>query len=128
MRALSLKTLLIYVKKLLKRHFLHRIPTPLPIGKSAFENWAADILDVNDVPNKDDYKHALAAMIIQAPVGQYLRAKRSFVKALRKSQANQVAVEVMKEIRQREKEQEAAELKEKQSNQPAIGSALPPTN
>jgi hypothetical protein len=117
----QLKKMLFAVKKLVKRHFLHRIPTPMPIGMRAFDEWAKDILSVNDVPLADDYIHALAAMVIQSPPQQYRRSKHSFVKAVRKAQANQVATEVMRELRQREKARLAAEEKEKQSNNQAIG-------
>lgn len=82
-------------------------PTPLPVGKEEFETYFKEIAEMYDLPQLLSFKHTLAQMIMHLPVDQYLTPRSYFGTCIKKAMANQVAYEIINEIKA-QYEQEAA--------------------
>lgn len=101
------------MKKLLKtlktalKYVTSRFPTKLPVGATAFEKWADDIIELSgQFADKDSMRYAIASILIHSDSKFGALPKKYFVDRLRKSAANQVASQVFQEIKLK---QEAAQ-------------------
>lgn len=78
----------------------HYLPSHLPY-KSVWEceAWIEDILNTHGLPKFPSYKQALASHIMHLPASQTYSSKMFFVKSVKKAMANQVAFEVIQQIK-----------------------------
>lgn len=83
-------------------------PSYLPVGKTEFEVWSQSIIDTYK-PACDDVsvKFSLSAMIQHLNPNQWKKSKRYFAQCLHKGCAGQVASQIMWDIKQEQKRQEA---------------------
>lgn len=101
------------------RLFLAWFPTALPQGRTEFEDWANSILDLYNLPNNPSFHFALGGEILHTASGRAYAPKRKFGLAMRKFVANQVASQVMHELKMaqealiKKEQQEAAAAAEK---------------
>lgn len=91
------------------------IPSALPVGAKEFEDFFQSIVNTYDLPNLPSYKQAIATMIMHLGQSVHKAPKSLFAKCIKKSMANQVAYEIIQQIRDDEKlkQQEAAAALEK---------------
>ncbi len=80
------------------------IPTHLPVGMTEFEAWAKRVIHTYDLPQNDSSKFALATMILHAGSTEAKKAIRYFGLSARKSMANQVAAQVMQDLKTKQAE------------------------
>lgn len=88
----------------------------LPVGLTEFDDWSDRIIRAADMPaTYESQKFALAGMILNESDKESYYEDNHFVAKLRKAAANQVAQEVMKNIKearaQRKLEEEQAAAK-----------------
>ena len=97
-----------YLLKLL----LSYLPSPLPVGMTAFNSFANDIIELSGkFADEDSLRFAIASMIMHAGESKGYLPKQYFVRRLRKVAANQVAGQVFTDIKEKQKAaQEAAKL------------------
>lgn len=88
------------------------LPTPLPRTPAQFDAWAASILKLGGLPENDSFRNALATRMMHVNETTTLVPKRFFVNVLCKSISNQLAYQVIEDIRNKRK-QEQAELEAK---------------
>lgn len=97
------------IKKLVNK-FLGLFPSPLPQGVAEFDSWAKSIMDTYDLPTKDEdsIKFSLAAAIVHLGSQECFKAKYFFVLIIRSGAAKQIAGHVFSDIKNKQKEREAA--------------------
>lgn len=106
------------------------VPTRLPIGRSEFEKWSADVLYTYGWPKNDSMIFALASMIMHVgPTGAY-KAKRYFGLCLHAGAAKQVAHTLFREAKERsdaalKAEEEARKSAEATANQQVAAANVP---
>lgn len=85
-------------------------PSQLPTGITGFDQWASSIFDTYNIPSNSTYRHALASMIMHLGPTTHRKSKWFFVASIRKAQANQIAYEVIEQVKadDRKKAEEAA--------------------
>jgi len=88
----------------------------LPVGLSEFNAFCETIFTKYSLPDMPSYRNAVATMIMHLPQTEDKAALSFFAKSIRKAMANQVAYEVIQQIREDEKAKEKA-----QSDANAIG-------
>jgi len=104
------------IKKLnmILKRLLSHLPTKLPVGMTAFDKFANDIIELSGpYADADSMKFAIASQIIHLDARRASVPKNLIVKSLRKSAANQVASQVFQDI----KTKKDAELKQLQESQ-----------
>lgn len=79
------------------------IPVKLPIGMTAFDTFAEDILKRYNLPDKNDYRNAIATMILHMGPQKNFQSPRYFAKAILKSMANQIAYEKIQQFKEAQK-------------------------
>ncbi len=82
---------------------LCRFPTKLPVGMQAFEDWFLSICQAYGLPDDRSYKNAVSTMIMHLGPTCDRKPRAYFAKAIRKSMSNQVAYEVIEQIRNQQK-------------------------
>ena len=99
------------------------LPTPIPTGKTAFDAWLNDIVELTG-PIADDraMKWVVSNEVMVVPSGADRVPKRRFVKRLRKFAANQIAASVVQEIKA------AQEAEQKQAGDSASKNGECPPN
>lgn len=95
-------------------------PTSLPIGMTAFDQWATSIIKLSSLPDNDSTRFGLAASILHLDSTQDRKAKRFFVKLMNKGAANQIASGVMQELKEKQ-QRLAKEEAEKVATSNGIG-------
>ncbi len=86
--------------KLIFKHLLSYIPEKLPVGITAFNQFADDIIELaGNYADKQSMLYAISSMLIHAPHDKGSLSKHYFVVRLRKSAANQVASQVFQQIK-----------------------------
>jgi hypothetical protein len=91
---------LILTLTLLFKRLLSRFPSRLPVGKSQYDKFESDVLDLSGrFADETSMRFALASMMIHAPSDKGSLSKNYFVVRLRKSAANQVASQVFQDIK-----------------------------
>ncbi len=85
------------------------IPTPLPIGVTEFNAWAGSVLALTPLPDNASTRFALASTVPHQPHTKYLIPRIYFARLLMKSAANQVAFDVMEDLKAKQEQQIAAQ-------------------
>lgn len=93
------------------------IPTPIPVGVTAFNAWVASIIDTYELPKEDATKFAIAAMVLHLDATSSYKPKRYFGLAGRKGMANQIAHAIMMDLKRQQEERNKI-------NKPAEATAL----
>lgn len=95
-------------------------PRPLPTGMAEFDDWADRIISGTLLPaNPESQKFALASMLVNlSPITDH-ECDGYFIKALRKSAINQIAVAKMEELRNAAKARVAAQQEANKLPEPA---------
>lgn len=86
----------------------YRFPEPLPFGMTEFNTWAQSILETYDFPNNDSFLWSIATIVqsldqARADVSKYYISLR-----LRKGAANQLAGQIMWDLKQKQAAEQAA--------------------
>lgn len=100
------------IKTLFKR-LLGHFPSKLPIGVTAYEVWAKDILETYDFMDNVSTRFALANMIMHLPSTQASKPKVFFAQCLHKAAANQVAYHFVLDFKKMQEESIAKDQAEK---------------
>jgi hypothetical protein len=89
------------MKKKIKKDLLE--PYPLPLGRKEFDEWSDKIIDAACIPGatKESLKFALADMITHSKPNESFVPLGHFVHTLRKVAANQVALDALREIKEK---------------------------
>jgi phosphatidylserine/phosphatidylglycerophosphate/cardiolipin synthase-like enzyme len=97
------------------------LPKPLPMNIPQFNDWARRIIIQAGLPtnNLETQKFALASMILQTSPTDYFRPDQYYVDCLRKAASDQVALQVMEDIKIERAKKMAAQ------NQETKGEATP---
>lgn len=95
------------------QHCLAFIPSKLPQGVTEFEAWSKHIINLYQMPDNDSIRFALAAGIMHLPSTAAYRPKRYFGTTLIKGAANQVAHQIIQDLKDKQKKEEQAAALEK---------------
>lgn len=106
--SIYMKTTLVKIKTFFAK-LLDFIPTKLPIGMTAAEAWASSILKRYGFPDNDSMRWALAVKVLHLGETDAYKAKRYFFLAMHKSAANQVASQIMQDLKAKQAAAIAAE-------------------
>jgi len=113
------------MKQLIKK-FLYRLrgyfPSRLPVGASDFHKFADSVFWTYNLPNLPSYRHAIASMIMHLGPQVESAPKRYFARTIKKAMANQVAYEVIQEIKEQQAQAKAAE------ETPSVATEAPVSN
>lgn len=107
--------------KLLKvlRKIRSFIPESLPIGRTAFDEYCQEVIELSSSPDNDSVRFTIAAMITNLGHLDCYLPKNYFVKALKMAMAKQVASTVFIEIKTKDTERrKAEEAAAKSANEP----------
>lgn len=75
----------------------------VPVGMAEFEVWAADIIALSGLPDNDSMRWTLATMILAAKSDAAYVSKEDWVALLIKAAANQVASQVMQDLKEKQR-------------------------
>lgn len=78
-------------------------PHALPRGRNQFEAFCGNIFFAYDLPDFPSYRHSVATMIMHLDPTHHRKAPYFFAKSIKKAMANQVAYEMIQEIKEAEK-------------------------
>lgn len=92
----------------LYRQLLAFLPSALPFGLAEFEAWAADIIFTYNLPDNDSSRFMLSTMIQHAGPTECDKPKRYFGRSARKAGANQIAAQIMYDLKMKRNAEEAA--------------------
>lgn len=100
--------------------FLGLLPTSLPQGVPAFEEWVDRLMATYSLPtsSKDDVKFVVAGEILRFAPLAYRCAPYRMVKAIRAVAAKQIAGQAFQDIKQRQHEAQVAAMKATNEVQP----------
>jgi hypothetical protein len=97
-----------FILLVLKR-VMSRFPSPLPVGKSQYDKFEGDILDLSGrYADETSMRFAIASIMIHASSDKGSLSKKYFVDRLRKSAANQIASQVFQDIKNAQEAQKAS--------------------
>jgi hypothetical protein len=96
------------LKQILKV-ILSYLPERLPVGRTAFDAWAGEIIELSDIEDNDSTRFAVAAMVTHQDAKEDRIPKRRFIRQLNKTAANQVALDVIRELKERHEAKKEAE-------------------
>lgn len=83
-------------------------PTALPVGLTAFNEWADQIIELaGSFADRDSMRFAIASILIHADASAGSLSMQYFISRLRKSAANQIASQVFQDIKQAQAEAQA---------------------
>lgn len=91
---------------------LSYVPTKLPVGMAAHDEWAKSIISMTSVPDNDSTRFALASMVMHLSPTSSKKAAQYFIRALDKGAANEVAHAVLMKLKDK---QDAARKAEQES-------------
>lgn len=76
---------------------------PLPMNMPQFEDWSRRIIREASLPtdNIDTQQFALAGLILQSSPTEFFRPDEYYVNALRKSASDQLAMQVIEDLREK---------------------------
>lgn len=94
-------------RKLLNK-FLYLFPTRLPFGLTEFNEWSQSIIETYDFPDNDSFRWSIATIVqsldhARANVSKYYISLR-----VRKGAANQLAGQIMYDLKQKQAAEKAA--------------------
>lgn len=79
------------------------LPEKLPQGMTEFNVWVNDIAELSGLPVNDKLKKVIGTLILQMPPNVSQVPKNHIVNLVKKAAANQVSVEVLQLINEKEK-------------------------
>lgn len=100
------------------------IPTKIPTGKTELEAWIDRVLGDNKLPVLDSYRHAIATMILHLPPTQHKVATSTFVASVKKAMANQVAYDIIQDIKNKPQPEATTETSETPQDGPQPQTAI----
>ena len=83
--------------------FKSYIPEKLPQGMKEFDRWVHDVSALSELPINDKLKKVIGTLILQMPPAMNYCTKNYIVALVQKAAANQVSVEVLSLIDEKEK-------------------------
>lgn len=100
-----------FLSKLAKkfRYLRGYLKVTLPVGVKEFDEFCTSIFSVYDLPDLPSYRNAIATMIMHLPATVSAKAPVFFAVSIKKAMANQIAYEVIQQIRQEQKKLEQGE-------------------
>jgi CRISPR/Cas system CMR-associated protein Cmr5 small subunit len=104
-----MKSFLLKIKAFLLKLVYRFIPSKIPTGVEELEKFSKDIIDLYKFPDFPSYHHAIATMIMHLGPLQNTVTRHYVARGIQKSMANQVAYQVIQNIKQKEKETKDAE-------------------
>jgi len=84
------------------------IPERLPQGMTEFNRWVEEISELSGLPINDKLKKVIGTLILQLPPQVAYVPKRHVANLVKKAAANQVSVEVLNLIDEKQKQQSDA--------------------
>ncbi len=92
------------IKKVSKpfRLLVSLFPTALPVGMTAFNAWADDIIDLYSFPNNDSIKFSLASMVMHLGPTTAFKPKFHFFLMVRSGMSKQIAAATFQEIKNKQ--------------------------
>jgi len=75
------------------------LPSKLPITLADHDTWAISILKTAKLPDNDSFRHALATMVMHLGPTTVWKAKMFFILSLQKAIANEIAYNVMQDLK-----------------------------
>lgn len=84
------------------------VPEKLPQGMTEFNRWVEEISLLTGLPVNEKLKKVIGTLILQMPPQMAHVKKRHIANLVKKAAANQVSVEVLKLIDEKEKQQNDA--------------------
>lgn len=82
-----------------------RFPSRLPIYSYELQPFIESILDTYGLPKKDSYVRAISTMVLHLGPTVAHKSKHWFALAVKKAMANEVAFNLIEEIKEREKKE-----------------------
>jgi len=79
------------------------LPEKLPQGIKEFDAWVDDIACLSELPVNDKLKKVIGTLILQLPPNVAYVPKKHIANLVKKAAANQVSVEVLQLINEKEK-------------------------
>lgn len=113
-----MKKITLKLKKIATK-LLHFFPHQLPVGVTAFNKLFQSLTATYDFPDASSYKHAVASSIMHLGQTTDSKAPRFFAKTIRKAMANQIAYNVIEEIRVLDKAEQIKQAATLQKSEPA---------
>ena len=101
-----MKQALINLKNWLKLQWLvikSYVPSRLPQGMKEFDGWVNDVSLLSELPINDKLKKVIGTLILQMPPSTNYCSKNFVVSLVQKAAANQVSVEVLSLLDEKEK-------------------------
>ena len=101
-----MKQALINLKNWLKLQWLvikSYVPSRLPQGMKEFDAWVNDVSLLSELPINDKLKKVIGTLILQMPPSTNYCSKNFVVSLVQKAAANQVSVEVLSLLDEKEK-------------------------
>ena len=83
------------------------VPEKLPQGMKEFDAWVEDISQLSELPINDKLKKVIGTLILQLPPSVAYVPKRHVANLVKKAAANQVSVEVLSLINEKEKAEQS---------------------
>jgi len=87
--------------KRLLQVLLSYLPRRLPVGRTEFEKWTSEIIGMSAIEDNDSTRFAIAAMVTHQDATQDHVPQRRFVRQLNKTASNQIALSIIKEIKEK---------------------------
>lgn len=84
------------------------VPTRLPQGMKEFDKWVSDVSMLSELPSNDKLKKVIGTLILQMPPSTNYCSKNFIVSLVQKAAANQVSVEVLSLIDEKEKSENSS--------------------
>lgn len=91
------------VKAPLIKKWISYIPEKLPQGMKEFDLWVNDVALLSELPVNDKLKKVIGTLILQLPPNCSHVPKNHIASLVKKAAANQVSVEVLQLINEKEK-------------------------
>lgn len=89
-----------------------RLPESLPQTETAVKTFAGSVCRIGGFPENDSFLHAVATQIMHQDSQATSVRKITFVNALRRSIANQSAYNIISEVKERQKNEQATQAAE----------------
>jgi hypothetical protein len=96
-----------YLSKIKRFYYqlLGFFPAHLPTGLADLGKFCDDLFFTYELPDLPSYRHAVASMIMHLSPTTIRKPKRFFALSVKKAMANQVAFELIQQIKEKEKEE-----------------------
>lgn len=88
---------------------LNKLRSPLPRGMKEFDTWSNSIITTYGLPNNDSFRFSLATMILHTDAKDADKPKEYYGRCASKAMANQVAAQVIQDLKAKQLAQQQAE-------------------